>query len=183
MNIIRIEDCWESDWIALKTILYQNDRGDILRWDYVERAGGRQDSVIVIPRFKESGDLIMIREYRVIFDRYVIGFPAGLIAEGESAEACALRELKEETGYTGKVVCVSPLVTLHSALIKDLAYCVLVELEEGATPELQRLEPTEKIRVYRVKRDEINSFFEQARAKGDIIGGAPWMVLTAIKYL
>jgi len=30
--------------------------------------------------------------------------PAGLIDEGETAEECALRELKEETGYVGKIV-------------------------------------------------------------------------------
>ena len=30
--------------------------------------------------------------------------PAGLIDEGETAEECALRELKEETGYVGEIV-------------------------------------------------------------------------------
>lgn len=29
---------------------------------------------------------------------YTIEFPAGLIDEGETAEACAIREMKEETG-------------------------------------------------------------------------------------
>lgn len=30
--------------------------------------------------------------------------PAGLIDGGETAEECALRELKEETGYVGEIV-------------------------------------------------------------------------------
>jgi len=30
--------------------------------------------------------------------------PAGLIDEGETPEECALRELKEETGYVGEIV-------------------------------------------------------------------------------
>lgn len=33
-----------------------------------------------------------------------IEIPAGLIDTGESAEECAVRELKEETGYVGKAV-------------------------------------------------------------------------------
>ena len=33
----------------------------------------------------------------------------GLIDEGEDAGAAALRELKEETGYTGRLLSVSPL--------------------------------------------------------------------------
>lgn len=35
-------------------------------------------------------------------------FCSGLIDEGESAEVSALRELKEETGYKGEVVGVTP---------------------------------------------------------------------------
>ena len=34
----------------------------------------------------------------------VIEIPAGLMDPGESAEQCAIRELKEETGYVGKVI-------------------------------------------------------------------------------
>ena len=36
--------------------------------------------------------------------------PAGLVDAGEDAAIAAERELLEETGYTGKVTCVSPIV-------------------------------------------------------------------------
>jgi len=181
MNILKTVNFVESPWIVSKRVIYENDQGKVLEWDYIERTSERT-SVLVMPRFKESGDLIFIRQYRVIFDRYVIGFPAGVL-DDDDVETCALRELEEETGYTGRVVRISPQLTLNSALIKETACCVVVELEEDATPKEQKLEPSEKIEVHRVKKDRLDVFFEQAASRGDIIGGGPWYLLMAIEYL
>ncbi len=162
-------------------MIYENNQGEVLEWDYIERTNACS-SVLIMPRFKESGDLLFIRQYRVIFDRHVIGFPAGVLDE-DDVEACALRELQEETGYRGKVVEISPRLTLNSALIRETAYCVVVELEEGARPVEQKLERSEKIEVHRVKKDQLASFFAQASARGDIVGGGPWYLLMAARYL
>lgn len=182
MNILRTEDCTESPWIRLRRVVYENDEGRVLSWDYIERVDARS-SVLVMPRFKVSGDLIFIRQYRVILDRHVIGFPAGVLSDGEDVEMCALRELEEETGYSGTVVQISPELTLNSALNRETACCVVVELEEDATPREQDLEPSEKIEVHRVKKDQVEAFFMQAVERGDIIGGGPWYMLMASQYL
>jgi len=181
VSILKTLDLSNSRWIRPRRVIYENDQGDVLAWDYIERTNAHS-SVLVMPRFKESGDLIFIRQYRVIFDRHVIGFPAGVL-DDEDIEACALRELQEETGYTGKVVEISPPLTLNSALVKETAYCVVVELEEDARPGEQKLEPSEKIEVHRVNKDELAAFFEQASARGDIVGGGPWYLLMAAQYL
>jgi ADP-ribose pyrophosphatase len=181
MNILRTEKTAESPWIRLKRVVYENDTGDILEWDYVERTDART-SVLIMARFKESGDILFVRQYRVILDRYVIGFPAGVLDE-EDVEACALRELLEETGYSGKIVEVSPPLTLNSALVKETARCVVVEIEEGARPKKQVLEPSEKIEVHRVEKTNVEHFFQQAASRGDIIGGSPWYMLLAMRYL
>lgn len=182
MNILKTLDLVESPWIRPRRIVYESDDGELLTWDYIERVNARS-SVLIMPRFKESGDLIFIRQYRVILDCHVIGFPAGVISEGEDIEMCALRELEEEAGYTGKIIQISPRLTLNSALIKETAYCVVVELEEDAVQKKQELEPSEKIEVHRVKKDELGAFFEQAAARGDMIGGGPWYLLMAFQYL
>ncbi len=181
MNILKTVEFTESSWIRPKRVIYENDQGDVLQWDYIERTGSRT-SVLIMPRFKESGDLLFIRQYRVIFDRYVIGFPAGVL-DDEDVEGCALRELLEETGYAGKIVQISPQLTLNSALVKETAHCVVVELDEDARPQQQELESSEHIEVYRVEKDQLSTFFEQAAARGDFIGGGPWYMLMATQYL
>ena len=181
MSILKTVDMSQSQWIRPRKVIYKNDRGQVLAWDYIERVNAH-NSVLIMPRFKESGDLIFIRQYRVIFDRYVIGFPAGVL-DDEDVETCALRELREETGYTGKVVEISPELTLNSALVKETAYCVVVALEEDARPVEQTLESSEKIEVHRVKKDQLATFFGQASARGDIVGGGPWYLLMAAQYL
>ncbi|UCF22735.1 MAG: NUDIX hydrolase [Ralstonia sp.] len=125
MDILKTVNLVESPWIRPKRVVYENDRGRVLNWDYIERTNACS-SVLIMPRFKESGDLIFIRQYRVIFDCYVIGFPAGVLSDDEDIERGALRELQEETGYTGSVVQISPRLTLNSALVKETAYCVVV---------------------------------------------------------
>jgi len=182
MNILKTLELTESPWIRSRRVVYENDKGQVLNWDYIERVNARS-SVLIMPRFKESGDLIFIRQYRVIFDCYVIGCPASVVLDSEDVEKCALRELTEETGYEGRVVQISPDLTLNSALIKETARCAVVELEEDATPKGQKLEPSEQIEVYRVKKDQLGAFFEQAAAKGDIIAAGLWYMLMATQYL
>lgn len=54
---------------------------------------------------KETGpELLLQKQYRPPIDKVCIEVPAGLVDEGEDAETCAVRELKEETGYVGKVI-------------------------------------------------------------------------------
>jgi ADP-ribose pyrophosphatase len=182
MNILKNVEFTESPWIRPRRIVYENDDGEVLNWDYIERVNART-SVLVMPLFKESGDVIFVRQYRIILDRHVIGFPAGVISDKEDVETCALRELEEETGYSGTIVEVSPELTLNSALVKETAHCVVVELDEDVLPKDQQLEPSEKIEVCRVKKDQLRDFFQEAAEQGDIIAGGLWYMLMSKQYL
>ncbi len=60
---------------------------------------------------KASGpELLLQKQFRPPINKVVIEVPAGLVDEGESAEEGAVRELREETGYVGVAVEVSPIM-------------------------------------------------------------------------
>ncbi|NQV89556.1 MAG: NUDIX hydrolase [Parcubacteria group bacterium] len=56
-------------------------------------------SVLIVPLL-DDGRLVLHREYRYLFDRISLEFPAGGIKIEQSPEQAARAELQEETGYT-----------------------------------------------------------------------------------
>ncbi len=84
------ETVWEGKYLAAKR------RG---RWEYVSRTRGIRAAVILAV---DDGHVILVEQYRVPLGRNCLELPAGLVGddqEGEAAEAAAIRELEEETGY------------------------------------------------------------------------------------
>ncbi len=57
---------------------------------------------VITPVRREDGVecLVLARQYRHGADSVTIGFPGGLVDEGEAPQTAARRELEEETGYT-----------------------------------------------------------------------------------
>ena len=65
--------------------------------EYVVHPG----AVMIIP-ILPGGRVVLERQYRYPVRELVIEFPAGKIDPGEGMQACAQRELLEETGYTAR---------------------------------------------------------------------------------
>lgn len=74
--------------------------------DLDRRTGGRQrrevvvpaDAVLIVPVL-DDGRLVMIRNERFAVGQTLWEFPAGTLEPGEAPDACARREVVEETGY------------------------------------------------------------------------------------
>ncbi len=59
------------------------------------------DAVIVMPLL-EKNTVLLERQYRPALGKYIYELPAGHINSGETARLAAVREMREETGFTPK---------------------------------------------------------------------------------
>ena len=79
-------------------------------WESMERKTRSKDSkvdavgILAILEKPTGPELLLQKQFRPPVDKVCIEIPAGLLDEGETPEACAIRELKEETGYIGEVI-------------------------------------------------------------------------------
>ena len=165
-TIVNEETLHSTRWVALKVVDYKNGIDDTTRkWEYVTRTTKQPntpDAVIIIPILKSSKlqesvmETILVEQYRPPCATHTLEFPAGLIDKGESPKQAALRELWEETGFTGTVnddlstaaeLCMSPGVTDETITI----IVVDVDLDDPKNDNpVQHLEDGESVVVKRV---------------------------------
>lgn len=141
----------DARWIKLYKLAYTDEAGRSRAWELAERSTrkGDCDAVAILSLLKSSTtqpSTIIITQFRPPVNKYVVELPAGLIDANESPEQAAVREMKEETGYTvTKVISTSPLVCsdpgMTSANMKLVTVEINTDLEENAPtnikPELE----------------------------------------------
>ena len=161
------ETVWEGRFLAARR------RG---KWEYVSRTRGVHAAVILAV---DDGHIILVEQYRVPLGRNCLELPAGLVGDetqGEEAEAAAIRELEEETGY-------------RASRMTDLGryYSSPGMSSEGFT--LLRAEGLERagagggvagedIEIHRVPLAEVPAFVAAKRAEGCAIDVKLLLLLT-----
>ncbi len=78
--------------LRVDKVLLPNGR-EALR-EIVEHPG----AVAVVPVLPD-GRIVLVRQFRKPVEEALLEIPAGKLEKGENAETCAMRELKEETGF------------------------------------------------------------------------------------
>ena len=92
---------------------------------YVSDCGQRAALLVV-----HNGDVLFVRQYRLLINGLSYEIPGGKIDEGESPEVCAVRECFEETGV--KCSNIRLLLSYHTSLDihKDCTYIFCTEESE-----------------------------------------------------
>lgn len=133
---------YQGKRFAVKDVHYRSRSasGGTLRREVVVPA----NAVVVLPVL--DGDrVVLIRNERFAVDEVLWEIPAGTLEEGEDPQACAERELTEETGYTAKNV--RRLCEFYTAP----GFCtemLTAYVAEGLTHGEQSLDDTEDIEVH-----------------------------------
>jgi ADP-ribose pyrophosphatase len=89
------ERVFQGKFLQVRSDQVQLPNGKSAQREYVVHPG----ACVVIPLL-DNGDVILEKQYRYPVGREMIEFPAGKLDPNEDPLICALRELREETGYS-----------------------------------------------------------------------------------
>ncbi|MDN3608543.1 ADP compounds hydrolase NudE [Vibrio ostreicida] len=90
-----------SKLFAIETLDLRFSNGVERTYERMKPSG--RSAVMMVPVTSE-GDILLVREYAAGTERYELGFPKGLVDEGELPVQAANRELKEEIGLGARTL-------------------------------------------------------------------------------
>ncbi len=96
-NRISGELIHDGGFIRLEKDLVRMPSGTISSRYVVRHCG----AVAIIPIFT-NGDILLVHQYRYSLGKHILEIPAGKLEKDEEPLTCAIRELREETGYIAK---------------------------------------------------------------------------------
>ena len=134
------------------------------RWEYVSRSGST-NAVVVLA--EHDGKIILIEQYRVPVGGRCLELPAGLVGDEDkdaTVEEAAIKELKEETGFTADRI--ERLGEYHSSPGMVAESFTLVRAHGVRRIGAGGGNEDEDISVHLVPRAEIPEFIASRRREG-----------------
>lgn len=119
--------------------------GRITGREIVEHRGS-----VAIVALSEGDNVLLVNQFRAALGRALLELPAGTLEADEEAESCALRELREETGYVAGDI--EELYVFYTSP----GFCnerIWLYLATGLKPDSQDMEIDENIEVVELPLD------------------------------
>lgn len=149
----------KTRWLQLERISYNtvHRTSTSHKWDMVTRStrqpnSSGADAVAVLATLRLADDvprILLVKQFRPPLNGVTIELPAGLIDAGETVEEAALRELREETGFTGSITKVHAAAPLSPGLTNEAVILVQVDVHPEKK-QAQQLEQSENVHVISV---------------------------------
>ncbi|GAM63841.1 ADP compounds hydrolase nudE [Vibrio ishigakensis] len=95
-QILDKQEVARSRLFCIESLDLEFSNGEKRTYERMKPSG--RNAVMIVP-VTADGDLLLVREYAAGTESYELGFPKGLIDEGETEVEAANRELKEEIGF------------------------------------------------------------------------------------
>lgn len=137
------------------------------RYRHPVRASERDFVVIDAPDWVNvialtpDGRIVLVRQFRFGIDAFSLEIPGGVIETGEEPLAAGVRELREETGYTGPAPRILGAVHPNPAFQNNRCHFVLVENATASHP--LGWDPDEEIQITALPVEDV---FKLARTGG-----------------
>lgn len=181
----------ETKWVNLQLVNYIDAKGKERTWEVASRKTRGTAGVDAVA----MGNIIyhpsrppcttVVLQFRPPVNSTTVEWPAGLVDADETVEQAAIRELKEETGYEGKVTSVSPIVAADPGMTSANMKLVMVEihLKEGDPEPEQRLDDGENIqRVMIPLKDLYERLVEFAEKDGYVVAAKLYHWAAGVRF-
>ncbi|KAL4488450.1 hypothetical protein ABPG72_013018 [Tetrahymena utriculariae] len=192
-------DVFVGKWLKMKYIDFEIRGKKIENYESIERTTRIKNTpydgvatFAIIKRDNQPSQLIVIANYRAPVDKFVLEIPAGLMDTPDLIQN-AIRELKEETGYTAEE---QPLKVSNKespptytdpwrscSCTKSVFLQVNGNKQENINPK-QDLEDAESITVHLIEIDEniTDNLTTLAEKHGYIISSTLWCFAQGIQF-
>ena len=140
---MKSEKIYEGRILTLRVDTVELPNKKYSKREIVEHSGG-----VAIVAITDQGEVVLVRQYRKALEDFLLELPAGKLEYDEDPLECAIRELKEETGYSSENIELLCETYPSPGFSKEKIYIYLArdlqqgdqQLDEGEYLEVEKLD-------------------------------------------